>query len=151
MDSEHIDVGAGVSKALEEAASGRDGHGRFASGNLAALRHGQRSRQVAAAALAEQAELRAALAEKRRAIHADLGDRLNTIGEDLIDRYLELDVMASWLGDNVMKHGMLTGKGRTRAAVFSLLAVTNQQVRLAEKLGIERRERAVSPSEYVNG
>jgi len=54
-----------------------------------------------------------------------------------------LQIVAAALGDNVLKHGPLTGRGRARAAVNLWLSVVAQQERLAARLGLQRHSRRV--------
>jgi len=138
----------------EPASSGRDTRGRFTPGNLAALVHGVRSRQVQAAALPEQSEALAALVERRQSIERDLGgsDSLSVLTRDMVNRYLELSVVADYLGGRLVTEGPLTTKGRQRAALTAYLGVVDRQTKIATTLGLQRRLRSVadmSISEYL--
>lgn len=117
----------------------------FGPGNTAALQHGVYSQQVAAGALAEQAEAVAALDEQRREIETDLGGSagLSRIRRDLVKRYLETQLIADYLGDNLRRLGPLTGKGKARAATTAYLQVLDRQVRLAQLIGLERTAKPV--------
>jgi len=127
----------------EDPASGRDARGRFRRGNLAALTHGARSRQVQAAALPEQAAALAALAERRQAIERDRGglEALSTLERDAIGRYLELCVIGDYLAANILAYGPLTTKGRQRAAVSAYLGVVDRQTKLATTIGLDLKAR----------
>jgi hypothetical protein len=81
--------------------------------------------------------------ERQSSIVADLGEDLSTVKQDVVARYLEASLVADYLFDNVVKHGVLTGKGRTRAAVATYLQVLDRVVRLAQLLGLERQQRRV--------
>ena len=131
--------------------SGRNPDGTFAPGNIAALTHGGRSAQVRAAQLPEQAGLRSELAEKRTRLLTDLGgeDKLSELQIDLVDRYLELDVVAQWLGGNLLSQGPLTAKGKSRAALSSYLTVVDRVHRISTALGLARRQKAVSLDQYL--
>ena len=132
-------------------ASGRDPNGRFAAGNVAAMVHGGRSRQVRTAALPIQADVRATLASKRAAIASDLGGEgnLTQLQQDLINRYVETDAVADYLAGTLVTAGALTPRGRSRAALTAYLQVLDRQHRLAVALGLERRAKAVAtPHEY---
>ena len=135
----------------EPSASGRNPDGTFAKGNVAALRHGLRSQQVRSGALPEQASERARLMEKRAAILTDLGGdtEVSQLQQDLIDRYLELDLVASWLGGNLIAQGPLTAKGRTRAALSAYVIVVDRVHRVASGLGLARRSKPVSLDDYL--
>ncbi|MGE0363251.1 MAG: hypothetical protein AB7H93_13325 [Vicinamibacterales bacterium] len=125
--------------------SSRTANGTFAPGNSSALRHGLYSRQVREALLPEQAEVRAALAEQRKAIEDDLGgaDALSQMTRDLIGRYVELRLVGDFLAHQLATVGPLTGKGRTRAATSAWLAVVDRQNKLALTLGLERRTKRI--------
>ena len=132
--------------------SGRGANGRFGPGNRTALTHGGRSSQVAGAWLPEQAAVRSALAEKRAAILADLGGdtQCSQLQLDLVDRYLELDTVASWLGGHLVAAGPLTAKGRARAALSAYLSVVDRAQRVAATLGLARRQKQVSLNQYLS-
>ena len=123
----------------------RGANGRFVAGNTARLVHGARSRKVMLAGLPEQAQIRALLAEREAAIVADLGGagNLSTIKREVITRFLQTSVVADFLGSNIVKHGVLTTKGKTRAAVTTYLQVVDRLTRLALTLGLERQAKRV--------
>ena len=135
----------------ETMASGRGPDGRFRGGNIAALKHGGRSTQVRAASLSEQSVVRAQLADKRDTIVGDLGGdaQLSQLQRDLIDRYLELDVVAQWLGGNLVADGPLTAKGRARAALSAYVTIVDRVHRVSSALGLGRKQRQVSLSGYL--
>lgn len=125
--------------------SGRHADGTFARRNRVALTHGGRSRQVREAQLPGQVEVRVQRADKRAAILADLGgeSQVSQLQQDLIDRYVELDTVAAWLGGHLVAHGPLTAKGRHRAALSAYVSVVDRVHRLATALGLARRPRPV--------
>ena len=47
------------------------------------------------------------------------------------------------LGENLMAEGALTAKGRRRAATSAYLAVLDRFLRLAQVVGLERRQKRV--------
>ena len=104
-----------------------------------------------AAELTEQASVRQGLADKRAAILSDLGGEaaLSRLQLDLVDRYVELDTVASRLGGNLVAEGPLTAKGRTRAALSAYLAAVDRVHRLATALGLARRQKTVSLTQYL--
>ena len=82
---------------------------------------------------------------------ADLGgeERLGQLQQDLIDRYLELDTVAAWLGGHLVARGVLTPTGRSRAALRAYLQVLDRQHRLATALGLRRQARSVPTLDEV--
>ena len=68
---------------------------------------------------------------------------LSQLQRDLVDRYLELDTVATWLGGNLIAEGPLTAKGRTRAALSAYVKVVDRVHRLSTALGLERHQRRV--------
>lgn len=91
------------------------------------------------------------LAKKREAIVSDLGGEsaLSQLQLDLVERYLELDTVASWLGGNLMADGPLTAKGRSRAALSAYLTVVDRLHRVSAALGLTRRKRPVTLDKYL--
>jgi hypothetical protein len=125
--------------------------GQFLPGNTAALRHGGRSVRVLAGLMPEQAEARAALAERMAAIVADLGgpEALTTLAAGMVERHARLELVDDYLFANVQRLGPLTGKGRTRAALTAWLAVVDRLQKSAMALGLERRAKPVNPLDAV--
>ena len=87
----------------------------------------------------------------RASLLTDLGgeDTLSQLQIDLVDRYLELDVIATWLGGNLLAEGPLTAKGRSRAALSAYLTVLDRVQRVSSALALARRPRAVSLNQYL--
>lgn len=113
--------------------------------NTLSLIHGARSRRVMHAGLPEQAELRALLQEKEAGLVADLGGAANVgvAKRELTTRFVETSAILSFLGGNILKFGVLTTKGRQRAAVATYLQVLDRITRLALALGLERQAKQV--------
>jgi hypothetical protein len=159
MSSEFEDSGAALQPDLQPAAlfaetpaSGPPNDGRFRKGEPGpALRHGGRSRLVAAGLLPEQAEAREALAERVAAIVADLGgaEALTALADGMVERHARLELVDDYLFANVQRLGPLTGKGRTRAALTAWLAVVDRLQKSAMALGLERRAKPVNPLDAV--
>jgi hypothetical protein len=86
------------------------------------------------------ADLKVLRAEQAVAIVADLGgpDTLSTLRRDLIQRYLETANIADYLASHVLRDGVLTTKGKTRAAVTTYLSVVDRLSRLAAAIGLDR-------------
>jgi len=121
---------------------GRGPDGRFRPGNVARLTHGLRSCRVQAGALLPPG---AALpADRERAIVADLGGDVPTITAGLVRRYAHLELIAEWLEGNLIAEGVMTTKGRQRAAVSAYMAVVDRLTRLGLTLGLERKARPVT-------
>ncbi len=78
-------------------------------------------------------------------METDLGgsSAISRIQRDLVGRYVETSTLADWLGGNLVAQGVLTPKGRSRAALSAYLQVLDRQHRLATALGLTRRSRAV--------
>ena len=123
--------------------SDRDPRGRFVSGNQAAYQHGARSRAVLQG-LTHGAEASRELIAHRREIEADLGDGTSRVKRDLVARYVECCAMANFLGHDVAARGVLTARGRSRAALNAYLSVLDRQHRLAVAIGLERHQQPVS-------
>lgn len=110
----------------------------FLSGNVSRLRHGKRATGLQVALVAEA---RAALAERRAAIAADLGGELPTLAADVLDRYLAATALLQWLEGDLLAHGTLTERGRRRSALDGYLALLDRALRIAQTLGLERKEK----------
>jgi len=139
----------------ELTAPGRNGDGTFAAGNVAALKHGGYSAQVRAGALAEATdEARAAVTEREAAIVADLGgpDAIGVLSRDAVARYVTLQLVEDWLARNIVAFGVLTPKGRQRAALNAFLQVSDRLTRLAQVLGLDRKPKpTTSPLDFIEG
>lgn len=105
----------------------------------------------AQAALVEQAVVRGVVAKKRAAILTDLGGeaQCSQLQLDLVDRYLELDTVAAWLGGHLVAGGPLTAKGRTRAALSAYVSAVDRAQRVATALGLARRQKRVALDQYL--
>jgi hypothetical protein len=118
----------------------RDRRGRFLPGNLVRLKTGQQSTQVQAGALLPPGA--ASPADRLAALTADLGEG-SYIKGSLAARYLHVELGAEWLEGNLRAQGILTSKGRQRAAWSAYLATVDRLVRLADKLGLQRGQKQV--------
>jgi hypothetical protein len=75
---------------------------------------------------------------------------LSQLQRDVLERYTNLDALASFQAGELARGGMLTASGKTRALFSAFLATVDKQVKLAQLLGLERREKAVpSMAEYL--
>lgn len=76
---------------------------------------------------------------------AEIGET-SAVKESLARRYVHVGLVAEFLESNFVAQGVLTTKGRTRAAVSLYLTVVDRQVRLAGLLGLERQAKPVHPA-----
>jgi hypothetical protein len=72
----------------------------------------------------------------------DLGDQ-GLVKRTLATRFLEQAVIADTLAANLAQQGILTAKGRQRAALSAYLSVSASLSRLAAQLGLERQAKRV--------
>ena len=122
--------------------------GAIKKGETRALKHGRYSKQAQLALLPGQEEIRAVLASRRERLTDDQGGTqdMSQILEDTIDRYQRLWVLASTLEARMEKEGVLTGKGKTRAAVTLYLGIVDRLSKLAQQIGFDRKARQVPTS-----
>jgi hypothetical protein len=113
------------------------------------LKHGARSALAHAGELPEQAEARAAVAERERAIVSDLGGALTEIAMGQVRRHVRLELVAEAVWQNVQAIGPLSAKGRARSALNAWLQIVDRLHRSALALGLERRSRPVDPLDAV--
>lgn len=126
--------------------------GQFATSRLSAMKTGLHSELVRQGLLPEQQQAVQAMHERRAAIVDDLGVDLSQVKQDVLQRYLEAGLIADYLFDNIQRNGVLTAKGRNRAACSAYLQVLDRQVRLGQLLGLERRTRQVpNPADWLEG
>ena len=138
MTSEALRVeqaGVAAVEASSAASDGRDEHGRWATGNTAALRHGGYS---AAVRRGVTADAKATLADKRDRLTSDLGGELTQVQADLVERYVELDVVVRHLAGHLAREGVFTERGRTRAAFSALMQAIDRWHRVAMTIGSAR-------------
>jgi hypothetical protein len=76
------------------------------------------------------------MAEKREALARHVG-AASVIQQDVINDYATVDVLIDTVTANIVKLGVLTTKGRTRAAVSLLLQLLDRRVRYAALLGMK--------------
>jgi hypothetical protein len=109
---------------------------------LASTTSCSRSRLVASGTFPD-ADAAVVLKERVDAILRDLGgpEDVSTVRSRLSTRFVELDAIADYLIANILRDGITTTKGRTRAAVSAFLHVVDRQLAIAKALGLERRRR----------
>lgn len=121
--------------------------GRFMRGcSGPAIKDGRRSKYVERGLLLPPGAPRPA--EREQAILADLGD-VTTLQAGLVRRYVHAELVAEWLEGNLLASGVLTSKGKQRAAVTAYLGVVDRLVRLGSTLGLERRPKALGTLDAV--
>jgi hypothetical protein len=77
---------------------------------------------------------------KREAIATEVGGgELSIIHDDMVGRYAEVDALLGGLTKHLIREGILTKGGRTRASFRAWQAVFDRWQRLAAQLGTERR------------
>jgi hypothetical protein len=81
------------------------------------------------------------LADRERAIVQDLGgeDALSAVARDLARRHAGLSIVADHLWENISGNGVLTTKGKQRAALSAYALTVDRLVRLSQLLGLERK------------
>jgi hypothetical protein len=91
------------------------------------------------------------LAEKEAAILADLGgaEQVSAVRHELVVRFLQSSAIAESLGANIAAHGVLTTKGKTRAALRLFLEVLDRQIKLAGAIGLGRQTKPVRSLEQA--
>jgi hypothetical protein len=102
------------------------------------LAHGLRART-----LVEQPELAAAHAEIAHAIGAELGADLSTLKAAAVREAARLVLIVDSLGADLMGNGVLTAKGRNRAALSAYVLTLDRLHKLMTVLGLERRSRSL--------
>jgi hypothetical protein len=137
------DVAAPIAEPPVSGAEERDpSTGRFVAGNRAAVTHGLRATKYLEQLKAEASDV---LRERRETLQRDLGGELGLVKADSADAYLVTVLLTESLAQNLLAHGVLTPKGKTRAAMSAFLQVLDRQVKLATLLGLERRTKPVDP------
>ena len=119
---------------------GRLDNGQAGPGNTLNLRHGLHSAQ-----LTDQPAIAAWHQEETEAIESDLGGEaeLSVLQRASVREVARLEVIAAALGNELLEHGVLTGKGQCRSATNTYLQVLDRFVRLAGTLGLARRQRRI--------
>lgn len=125
---------------------GRQANGQAGQGNFFGLKTGLRSAQ-----LLDQPDIAAWHREEVAAILTDLGgdEELSALARTTVCEVARLKVILSALGTELLEGGVLTPKGRGRAAMTVYLQVLDRYQRLAASLGLERRQKPVHPLEAV--
>src|SRR5262245_41150713 len=70
-------------------------------------KHGRRSQRVQLGLMPEQSEARALLQERVAEVLADLGGKeaLSTVASGMVERHCQLEVVAEYFWQNLLRHG----------------------------------------------
>lgn len=119
---------------------GRQSNGQAAPSNTLAMRTGLRSMQ-----LLKQPDVLEWHREQVAAIEMDLGgsDEMSTLARATAREAGRLEVILAALGEELLEHGVLTGKGKTRSATTIYLKTFDRFLKAATTLGLSRRPRRV--------
>lgn len=74
---------------------------------------------------------------------------MTVLKADAVREVGRLGLVMQSLGDDLLQHGVLTGRGRTRAALSAYTAVLDRFTKLASMLGLERTAKSVSFAQAV--
>ena len=77
-------------------------------------------------------------AEKVRAIEADLGTELSTLQQAAVREAARLALIVDSLGDDLLRNGVLTAKGKNRAALSAYVIALDRFHKLMSTVGIEQ-------------
>lgn len=127
-------------------------HGnRFEPGNRAHWKHGRRSRRLQAGQLPEQQALAAAIREQVELVVEELGGhaQVSTLKSALLEDWCRLGIYAKTVEQHLEQGGLLTGKGRTKAAAAFWLSLLDRRHRVAEKIGLLRVPKPVASLDDV--
>lgn len=121
-------------KKLREGGRGPDG--RWQKGCAPRLRHGLRLAP-------DHPALATAHRERTDAIAIDLGGDLPTLKRAAAREAARLDLITEGLGEDLMRHGVLTATHNQRAALSAYVMTLDRLHRLMVLLGLERRGREI--------
>lgn len=127
---------------------GRGPDGRVTAGNTAAMRHGLHSSQ-----LLQHPDLATWHRDQVEAITTDLGgaSELSTLACANVREAARLEVILDALGAELFAHGVLTPKGKMRAASTLYLQVFDRFMRVSTNLGLTRRPRTIPTAAELLG
>lgn len=147
-----IDPDAAAAAAVRSLAQrpDRDESGRFVRDNVASMRHGERSLRGSGALVAELAPAKRALAARVRADLALDSEAPATV-EALVDAFAEVSLLRRALYARMVEAGgVVTGKGRIRSTLSVYVTALDRELKIAQTLGLERRQRHVDPLDAVH-
>lgn len=96
-------------------------------------------------------DLRDDLAVFRSGVETDQGgvSELTTIGAGYVRRLVEVEAVVRLLGADLQARGLFTKRGRVRSTYNAFLLAVDRWDRLAQRLGLERRQKPVDPLDAV--
>lgn len=120
------------------AGDGRRPDGTFAPGNQVARQHGPYAAR-------QPAELLAVVEEFTAGVVSDLGgaSELSTIERAYVGRLGRVELTLRLLEADIAEHGLMTSAGGVRKVYAQYLAGLDRWDRLAQRLGLRRRQRRV--------
>jgi hypothetical protein len=126
------------------------GH-RFEKGNRERWVHGRKSRLLRAGQLPEQQALAVAIREQVELIVDELGgpDQVSTLKAALLEDWCRLGIYAATVEQHLEQGGLLTGKGRTKAAAAFWLSLLDRRHRVATQIGLQRIARKLPSLEQL--
>lgn len=136
---------------VHAARAGMCAKGHALPGNRLAFKTGVRSfENRGPAALPDM--LRLSVEEFREAVITDRGGalELSTLEAAYIRRLGEVETVARLLASDLASHGLTTSRGRVRGTFSRWLECLDRWDRLAQRVGTDRRARAVSLSDYLS-
>lgn len=125
--------------------------GQFTTGNQFARRTGVRAFEEHGEAALPQ-ELRDDVAVFRSGVETDQGgeSELTTIGAGYVRRLSEVEAIVRLLGADLQQRGLFTKRGRVRSTYNAFLLAVDRWDRLAQRLGLERKQRPIDPLDAVH-
>jgi hypothetical protein len=131
--------------------TGRLPNGRLAPGHTVTLKHGRYSQQMQAGRLPEQATIAAIVREQVAQVVDELGGpaQVTTVKRGLIEDWAKLTIFAATLEQRLEQGGLLTPKGRTRAACMLWLSILDRRMKVAQRIGLARVAKATGTLEDV--
>ena len=93
--------------------------------------------------LVERPEIAAAHREMVTAIEADMGADVSTLKRDAVREAARLMLIVDSLGNDLLTRGVLTAKGKNRAALTAYAMTLDRLQKLMGTLGVERKSRTL--------
>ena len=124
--------------------------GHVLAGNQVARKHGIRAfEQRGESAL--PADLRVSVDDFKMQVIADRGglDALTAIQRGCIVRLSEVETVSRLLASDLAQRGLFTPRGRVRSTLQRWLEVIDRWERLAQRIGMDRRNQVVTLSERL--
>jgi hypothetical protein len=130
--------------------SGRDHRGRWAAENDGALRHGARRYELRGVL---PDEVQTAVDAWSHQLTSDRGgtSEMGAIESAYCRRLTQLEGALDLLGRDLHQHGVMTPRGRPRAAYKCFLETLATFDRLAQRLGLDRKAKRVDLARALSG